>query len=46
MLLFLLTFGVSALSTLLIVRSSHSHARFSADHDFGGPPHTGPGHRH
>jgi UDP-N-acetylmuramyl pentapeptide phosphotransferase/UDP-N-acetylglucosamine-1-phosphate transferase len=37
MLLFLLTFGVSALSTLLIVRSSHSHARFSADHDFGGP---------
>ena len=37
MLLFLLTFGVSALSTLLIVRSSHTHARFSADHDFGGP---------
>jgi len=37
MLLFLLTFGVSALSTLLIVRSSHSHARFSADADFGGP---------
>jgi UDP-N-acetylmuramyl pentapeptide phosphotransferase/UDP-N-acetylglucosamine-1-phosphate transferase len=37
MLLFLLTFGVSALCTLLIVRSSHSHARFSADADFGGP---------
>jgi UDP-N-acetylmuramyl pentapeptide phosphotransferase/UDP-N-acetylglucosamine-1-phosphate transferase len=37
MLLFLLTFGVSALATLLIVRSSHSHARFSADNDFGGP---------
>jgi len=37
MLLFLLTFGVSALSTLLLVRSSNSHARFSADADFGGP---------
>ncbi len=37
MLLFFLTFGVSALATLLIVRSSHSHARFSADADFGGP---------
>ena len=37
MLLFFLTFGVSALATLLIVRSSHSHARFSADNDFGGP---------
>ena len=37
MLLFFLAFGVSALATLLIVRSSHTHARFSADHDFGGP---------
>ena len=37
MLLFFLTFGISALATLLIVRSSHTHARFSADHDFGGP---------
>src|SRR6188768_1425780 len=37
MVLFFLAFGVSALATLLIVRSSHTHARFSADHDFGGP---------
>lgn len=37
MLLFLLTFSVSAISTLLIIRSSHKHARFSADADFGGP---------
>ena len=37
MLLFLLTFAVSALGTLLLVRSSNSHARFSADADFGGP---------
>jgi UDP-N-acetylmuramyl pentapeptide phosphotransferase/UDP-N-acetylglucosamine-1-phosphate transferase len=37
MLLFLLAFAVSAVGTLLIIRSSHSHARFSADADFGGP---------
>ena len=37
MLLLLLAFGVSAIGTLLIIRSSHSHARFSADADFGGP---------
>jgi UDP-N-acetylmuramyl pentapeptide phosphotransferase/UDP-N-acetylglucosamine-1-phosphate transferase len=37
MLMFLLAFCASALGTLLIIRSSHSHARFSADADFGGP---------
>jgi UDP-N-acetylmuramyl pentapeptide phosphotransferase/UDP-N-acetylglucosamine-1-phosphate transferase len=37
MFLFLLAFGVSVVSTLLIIRSSRTHARFSADADFGGP---------
>ena len=37
MLLFMLAFAVSVVSTLLIVRSSHAHERFSADHDLSGP---------
>ena len=37
MLLLILTFAVSAVSTLLIIRSNHTHARFSADADFRGP---------
>jgi UDP-N-acetylmuramyl pentapeptide phosphotransferase/UDP-N-acetylglucosamine-1-phosphate transferase len=37
MLLFLLAFAVSAVGTLLIIRSSRAHGRFSADADFGGP---------
>ncbi len=37
MLLFMLSFAVAAISTLLIIRSSHRHARFSADTDFRGP---------
>ena len=37
MVLSLLAFAVSVVSTLLIVRSSSTHARFSADADFGGP---------
>ena len=37
MLLLFLTFAVSAVSTLLIIRSNHTHARFSADADFRGP---------
>lgn len=37
MLLFMLAFAVSVVSTLLIVRSSHAHGHFSADHDLSGP---------
>lgn len=37
MLILLLGFAVSGLITLLVIRSAHKHARFSADHDLSGP---------
>lgn len=37
MLLFMLAFAVSVVSTLLILRSSRMHERYSADHDLSGP---------
>lgn len=37
MLILLLGFVVSSLVTLLVIRSAHRHARFSADHDLSGP---------
>ncbi|MEF7614720.1 glycosyltransferase [Aquincola sp. MAHUQ-54] len=37
MLILLLGFAVSGLVTLLVIRSAHRHARFSADHDLSGP---------
>lgn len=37
MLILLLGFAVSSLVTLLVIRSAHRHARFSADHDLSGP---------
>ena len=37
MLTLLLAFAVSCAVTLLLIRSAHRHARFSADHDLSGP---------
>jgi UDP-N-acetylmuramyl pentapeptide phosphotransferase/UDP-N-acetylglucosamine-1-phosphate transferase len=37
MLILLMGFAVSSLVTLLVIRSAHTHARFSADSDVSGP---------